>query len=157
MAGLPKKYAQMGFKKGWAAFKRSKGTTKRKTTKVIQTAKRKSYSRRVATRSRRKSGMTNRLLQIDIGRKVTAGVYGAARGYLNAINPLNKVLGGYGAYSDEIAMFVAAQGIKALVPSSKKYMETAQDIESFLIGFQASQGMKGGSNNKVGAQGVTYN
>lgn len=29
MAGLPKKYAKMGFKKGWAAFHRAKGAVKR--------------------------------------------------------------------------------------------------------------------------------
>ena len=28
MPGLPKKYAKMGFKKGWAAFKRAKGSGK---------------------------------------------------------------------------------------------------------------------------------
>lgn len=35
MAGLPKKYAKMGFKKGWAAYKKSKkkSTPKRKPTK----------------------------------------------------------------------------------------------------------------------------
>ena len=30
MAGLPKKYAKMGFKKGWAAYKRDKGSSRRK-------------------------------------------------------------------------------------------------------------------------------
>lgn len=32
MAGLPKKYAKMGFKKGWAAFKRSRKSSRAKHT-----------------------------------------------------------------------------------------------------------------------------
>ena len=44
--GLPKKYAKMGFKKGWAAFKRSrKGGTRKRTTysKPKKTPRRRSY------------------------------------------------------------------------------------------------------------------
>lgn len=50
MAGLPKKYAKMGFKRGWAAYKRARGrtTTRRRTTrrKPIRayTRRRRSYA-----------------------------------------------------------------------------------------------------------------
>lgn len=52
MAGLPKKYAKMGFKKGWAAYKRTKRTKrssarkpKTKTRRVKSMAKRKYYKK----------------------------------------------------------------------------------------------------------------
>jgi len=49
--GLPKKYAKMGFKRGWAAYKKSKRTTTRRTyarptkRKVRPMARRRSYKR----------------------------------------------------------------------------------------------------------------
>jgi len=47
MAGLPKKYAQMGFKKGWKAYKRIKKPTTRKVkSRGIKTMVKKSYKRK---------------------------------------------------------------------------------------------------------------
>jgi hypothetical protein len=47
--GLPKKYAKMGFKRGWAAYKRAKRTPTRKTytkrKRGVYTARRRSYKR----------------------------------------------------------------------------------------------------------------
>jgi len=74
MAGLPKKYAKMGFKKGWAAYKKSKRSPARKATrtsrprKVKNMARRRSYSRRRG------------------GRKKT-GIVGIARGGIYAAIP----------------------------------------------------------------------
>jgi hypothetical protein len=62
MAGLPKKYAKMGFKKGWLAFKRLKRhSIKRKSSKVINIARRRKggFRRFYKRTSRRaKSGFT---------------------------------------------------------------------------------------------------
>jgi len=59
MAGLPKKYAKMGFKRGWAAYKRSKRSRSpaRRTTKnkVVRTARKRSY-RRTYRRARTAGG-----------------------------------------------------------------------------------------------------
>jgi len=50
--GLPRKYAKMGFKKGWAAYKRANRTTtrtRRPSTKrkVVRVARRRNYRRRI--------------------------------------------------------------------------------------------------------------
>jgi hypothetical protein len=52
MAGLPKKYAKMGFKKGWAAYKKSK----RKTT----TTRKRTVKRKTAPTKRRRSTVARR-------------------------------------------------------------------------------------------------
>jgi len=54
MAGLPKKYAKMGFKKGWAAYKRSKAAPRRRTSKkkVVKMARRRRSYRRAVGRAR---------------------------------------------------------------------------------------------------------
>lgn len=66
--GLPKKYAKMGFKRGWAAYKRSKGSskkgnTKTKTRTVYRTAKRKRGRRR----SSNKWGVAGTVLKLAVG------------------------------------------------------------------------------------------
>jgi len=65
MAGLPKKYAKMGFKRGWAAYKRARGTTRRRRTtrrKPVRTyARRRTYAprkRKVVRRTRRNKLIT---------------------------------------------------------------------------------------------------
>jgi len=65
MAGLPKKYAKMGFKRGWAAYKRARGRTtrRRRTTrrKPIKTyaRRRRSYTpKRRVSRTRKSKLVT---------------------------------------------------------------------------------------------------
>lgn len=55
MPGLPKKYARMGFKKGWRAFKASKKTTKTKNVKNLARKKRTYRRRRRAKRRTRRN------------------------------------------------------------------------------------------------------
>jgi hypothetical protein len=55
MTGLPKKYARMGFKRGWAAFNKTKRKTRKTKTKVYTMARRKHYSKRRSYK--RSSGM----------------------------------------------------------------------------------------------------
>ena len=52
MAGLPKKYAKMGFKKGWRLFKASKTKTKRKTQKVKTMAKKRRTTKKAKSLSK---------------------------------------------------------------------------------------------------------
>ena len=47
MAGLPKKYAKMGFKKGWKAYKKTRSV--KTTTKRSRTMAKKSYRRKSST------------------------------------------------------------------------------------------------------------
>lgn len=53
-AGLPKKYAKMGFKKGWKAYKASKGGRKRKATTRKSKPKVKYRTRTVTVRAKRR-------------------------------------------------------------------------------------------------------
>lgn len=89
MAGLPRKYAKMGFKRGWAAYKRARGTTrKRRTTrrKPVRTyARRRTYApRKVVRRTRKNKLITKPFVDglISSGGKVV----------------LRKVMGGHPIY-----------------------------------------------------------
>jgi len=80
---------------------------------------------------------TNKFLDIDFEGNLMSGVYGNVRQKISNVNPLNNVFGGIGAYSDEIAMFVALQGVKALVGGKLgKAAKIGQYIESAMIGAQ---------------------
>jgi hypothetical protein len=70
MAGLPKKYAKMGFKKGWREYKKTK--SQRKTTKK--------------TNKKRRSGNTNFNFGGSLGKGIAVGV---AAGVVNRFIPVN--------------------------------------------------------------------
>lgn len=97
MAGLPKKYAKMGFKKGWREYKKTKAksrrtptrtrttkkrTTRRKTVKrrVVKMAKRKKARRRTTRRRKsttRRTGGNNlisNILKISAGSLIGLGI-----------------------------------------------------------------------------------
>ena len=82
MAGLPKKYAKMSFKKGWAAYKRVHGgsTKKRKPSRKKSNP---SPKRRRGTTA--KSGIGG-LFGSGIGKGLMAGV---AVGVINRVIPIN--------------------------------------------------------------------
>lgn len=108
MAGLPRKYARMGFSRGWRAFKASKS---RVSSKVNYMARRRrgSRSRAVgfARRSARRGGVGNSaaLLQVD------AMAYGAVRQYASdAIAPFTSKIP-LGTLSDEIGMGLLCWGV----------------------------------------------
>lgn len=102
MTGLPKKYAQMGFKRGWKAFK-SKSRNAQSVSKVSKLARRRSFRKsasRFARRAARRSGVGNSasLLQVD------AMAYGALRGYASdAIAPLTAKIP-FATVADEVGM-----------------------------------------------------
>ena len=88
--GLPKKYAQMGFKKGWRAFKATKRSTQRKRTTTrkggIRRTARRAYTNNPKRRNMRKgiphpsiSGMASGLAiaaYLNAGKTTTGGVNG---------------------------------------------------------------------------------
>jgi hypothetical protein len=60
--GLPAKYAKMGFKKGWKAYKASKSgrkSTKKKSPKGKHTIKRRTYMARKKRNGKRKQGIVS--------------------------------------------------------------------------------------------------
>jgi hypothetical protein len=93
MAGLPKKYAKMGFAKGWQAYKATKSNSTRRTTRRIKSrstggvkymAKRK-YSGRKGTKS--KSGMS-KVLNIALG----VGVAAIYEVFISPMIPLSRTI-----------------------------------------------------------------
>ena len=82
--GLPKKYAKMGFKKGWAAYKKARRTpVRRKTTrrKGSTMARRRTYRRKARRAYTARGGM----------KPIIDGVIGGV-----AAEAGQKFLGGYG-------------------------------------------------------------
>ena len=99
MTGLPRKYAKMGFKKGWREYKKTKSSptpinksnSRRRTIKTTRRAKTMVKRKRTY---KRKSGINTLFKPIIYG-----GAYGMAR------EPLNQFASGFlGGMSDEIGM-----------------------------------------------------
>lgn len=131
MAGLPKQYAKMGFKKGWAAFRKAHGSTKKRKSSSKKGSSRKSSSSpvdlsgikfpQIAKSSKRRSGgnrsKTDKILagvgeiSMDLGLLV-AGMVGAAQ--IKKITPVKNML----------AMNLITFGIGAVgaVLARKKYI-----------------------------------
>lgn len=89
MSGLPKKYAKMGFKKGWLAYKRSKGS-KRKTKKyeVVNMARRRKGGFRKFYRKAKKGITFGNVTKVLIGAALAA-VYEI---FVSPMVPLNGML-----------------------------------------------------------------
>jgi len=106
--GLPKKYAKMGFKKGWAAYKKSKRTTRttsrRKPRQVKKTMARRRYKRAARRAYGARGGMKPIMdgaiggIAAEAGQKFLGG-YGGALGTIAAgyfmKNATLKTIGGY--------------------------------------------------------------
>jgi len=104
--GLPKKYAKMGFKKGWAAYKKVRGTTRRKPTtrgktRVRRTGRKTMAKRKYTRRSNSMGPIINGVLggiAAEAGQKLGGGLgAGAATlavGYLMK-NATLKTVGAY--------------------------------------------------------------
>lgn len=107
--GLPKKYAKMGFKDGWAAYKRTKKRTSRRIYKATHTggSKRKSNRRRSMPkrnyRKRARGFASNPMVKgagISVGGNIVGNLVGInpqlAKLGLSAVGPFkNKTVLGY--------------------------------------------------------------
>lgn len=125
--GLPRKYAKMGFKKGWAAYKRSKGTTRRSTTtrrRRPTMARRRSY-KKIYRRARSGGGSFKPIID---------GVLAGAAGGL-----ASNYVGEYGHP-------VAALGIGYFRNNTVLKTEGARGLGAMLV----NQFMGGGGNGKGG-------
>jgi ADP-glucose pyrophosphorylase len=98
--GLPAKYAKMGFKAGWKAYKATKTTKKTvKSTKLYKPAKTKTY-----TMAKKKKVSRRKSAALRTGELVGMGIYAFANKYLdNELSKRNmaenadmiKAIGGY--------------------------------------------------------------
>lgn len=144
MAGLPKKYAKMGFKRGWAAFKRSRSSSnsRKRTTKKM--AKR---------RSIRRSTGGLKPTQVLIG----GGLYGAVRRYIDGwVKPITSKIP-LGTIADEAALFVAAYFLHKNVrdKTAKSVAMAGMAVEAARIGEAISDGSAFAMNGNSNGAGVS--
>jgi len=137
-AGLPKKYAQMGFKKGWRLYKASLSKRKFQSKIKIRSVK-KIVKRKKSSRARKvyRKAKSNTLLMTALG----AGLYGAGRQYMSdKLAPLtNKIP--LGEYSDEAGMLILNYALaKGKIPFinklrlTKDFGKAGMTIEMARIG-----------------------
>lgn len=139
MAGLPKKYAKMGFAKGWRAYKASKKSSSRRVVKTTTTKRRKSYT--MARRKRKSYSRKKSMFTGPMGLMLGGAGYGMIRGPLNSVTkmiPLPVI----GSLGDEVALgvasyFLATKG-KGLV---KKIGQAGLVIESHNLTRNMSGGL----------------
>lgn len=144
--GLPKKYAKMGFKKGWIAYKKAKNKTSslpKKRKAIKQTYKRTMAKRKKAVKKRSSS----RVLGFNIGKIAAPMIYGAVREKAsNLLMPYTSRIP-LGSISDEVGMYAALWAAKKYVFKQKGVLRDAlsvgQNIELARIGETAINGQLG--------------
>lgn len=145
-AGLPKKYAKMGFKKGWKAFKKVKSkyqnirkSSRAATPKIRQV--RRTMARRKSRKTYRKSSGFNPKTLI-----LPAAVYGAARERVSdALAPFTSKIP-LGDITDEVVLGTACYyGAKKLKGNMRNACIAGLIIESARIGEAAADGSIMGS------------
>ena len=130
MSGLPKKYAKMGFKKGWRAYKSQNRTVKTPTRRSSKMAKKKTY-RRAKSRSR----------GIAAGLNVGAMIYGGLRQKASmALKPLTSKVP-LGTIGDEVVMLAGAHFLgKRASGLTKQIADSAKTVELARIGEAIADG-----------------
>ena len=132
MAGLPKKYARMGFKKGWKAFRKAHNKTKK--VKTTMPRKRRRRSSRRSYKKSAKSSLSS-IFTGKTGRLVGAGIYGMVR------KPVSDALAKYtsqlpaGELSDEAGMLLVGWLADSYGKGAvKKVGQAGMMLESARIG-----------------------
>jgi hypothetical protein len=146
MTGLPKKYAKMGFKKGWRLFKASKGKAKKSYSAgetMAKSRKTRRYTAKKSHKSHRKSGLLGGFGG-GMGKMVGAGLYGAVRESMsNALAPLTEKLP-LGNLSDEAVMigtlWAGKKFLGRKVPMVNDFANAGILIESARIGATLAAG-----------------
>jgi hypothetical protein len=145
--GLPKKYAKMGFKKGWAAYKRSKGATSRAKpkTRTITKYKRRTMAKRKPVRRRTRKSTS--FMGVNLSKVGAAMIYGALRSKSsNYLAPYTSKIP-LGNVSDEVGMFGAAYLAKKFLFKKAGIMRDAltigQGIEMARVGEAIINGQVG--------------
>jgi len=136
MAGLPKKYAKMGFKKGWKAYRAKKKSSSRKRASSARTRSKKTMAKKKTRRRTRRSSQWTPVLG--------AAAYGMGREWtLGRLDPLLEKVPVAGPYLDEAAMFGLSYLLaKGKIPVVKKLKFTkavgkaGMLIEAYRVGAQ---------------------
>lgn len=139
MAGLPKKYAKMGFKRGWAAYKRTKTSTSTPRRRKIKTITK--YVRKPMTRKRkttRKKSQSMKIFGINVAKMGAPVVYGMIRGGTSAkLAPYTNKLP-LGNIADEAGMLGLGWALKKFFVKkaglARNIINDGQKIELARIG-----------------------
>lgn len=160
MAGLPKKYAKMGFKKGWRAFKALKSKSKKRTVRASPRRAKKT-TRRVTTVARKKKtyrkSSRGGLLTGTSGQAITAFGYGALRN--GASRMAQKYLGANmaGQYADNVVLGgVGLLGTMYGRGIVKKAGQAMLNAEAFLAGIKAGSRFGNGSASSSSSSGSLF-
>jgi len=162
MAGLSKKYAKMGFKKGWAAYKRTKRKTKSSTIKYKPKRKKRTMAKRKTKRRSYKKSTS--IMGINTAKALSAALYGALRMRTsNMIAPYTSKIP-LGNVADEAGMLlVTTLGKKFLFKRAgtmRDAMTAGQTIELARIGEAVASGSLGinlfGGINNSGGNGYVF-
>jgi len=133
MAGLPKKYAKMGFKKGWIEYKKTKKTPKVRT----MTTKRKSTAKKAVAKPKTLiNGFVGKLIS-----KAMPVAYGYMREPASdwlANSAFGKMLPNFGKYGDEASLLMINYGLTSFGgrknPLARKALQISENIELSNIG-----------------------
>lgn len=157
MAGLPKKYAKMGFKKGWAMYKKTKSITKKSskkatTRKVRKVAKKKRSYKKVA----KKTNSFGSTFLGKVTKKLIPVAYGFSRDKVSDFIANSKIGQKLPVFDliDEATMLglnLAATKMGARKnPIARRALQAMEDIELSSVGKELSdifEQKKGGNNN----------
>ena len=146
--GLPKKYAKMGFKKGWAEYKKAQGktTSKPSTRKKSKSSSITKYSSRNMAKKKRTSTRrkSTKVVGLDLGKMAGPVVYGALRSKIsNMLAPVTAKVP-LGAISDEVVMYGAGALAKKFAVKRagpvRNIINDGQKIELAMIGSEIANG-----------------
>lgn len=158
--GLPKKYAKMGFKKGWAAFKRAQNQRKSKSRPKPRAKPKAQRSVRYVAKKKKKSSRRSSNKMAGMAKYVGAGVYGALRERLStALDPISQKVP-LGAIADEAtmlgALYLGDKVIGRKVPLVRDVAKAGMLIEAARIGETLARGQlnfgfssQGGGNGDI--------
>lgn len=156
MAGLPKKYAKMGFKKGWAVYKKTKSKTKKSytvTTRKVRKVAKKKRSYKKATKKVQSFGNT---FLGKLTKKAIPIAYGFSRDKVSdfiANSELGKKLPVFDLIDEATMLGINAIATKMGArknPIARRALQAMEDIELSNVGEELSDMFakkKGGNNN----------
>jgi hypothetical protein len=147
MAGLPKKYAKMGFKKGWAAYKKTKGSKSKSTKRTTRMAKKSISSTSKSFGSTFLGRLTKKAIPV---------VYGMTRNKISdavANSAIGKAVPVF-RFTDEATML----GLNALAtyfgarknPIVRRALQAQEDIELSNVGEELERMMSQGKQGNGG-------
>jgi len=156
MAGLPKKYAKMGFKKGWAMYKKTKTKKTRTATKKITKVRTVAKKRRTYRKSKKQSSSMMGGFVGKLMKKAIPVVYGFGRDKVSdmiANSQLGKKLPVFDLMDEATLLGINAVATKLGArknPIVRRGLQAMEDIELASVGRELSDMFDKKKNDKGG-------